>query len=321
MDTNRLFLVLPVLISFGISAVLGPLIIPVLRRLKMGQTERTEGVQSHLKKAGTPTMGGIIFLISITVTSLIFAWKFPHVVPVLLLTVGFGIIGFIDDYLKVVLKRSDGLFPRQKFALQVVVTAVFLLYLHFFTKVSLEIRLPFTGGKMWNISWISVPLLFFAVLGTVNAVNFTDGLDGLASSVTIVVALYFALVSLLLKSGTAPAPAAVIGALMGFLLYNAYPAKVFMGDTGSLALGGFVAGMAYILHMPLYILIVGIIYLIEILSVMIQVTYFKATHGKRIFRMTPIHHHFEKCNWSETRIVAVFTVITALASLVGLLAL
>ena len=320
MDTNRLFLVLPVLISFGISAVLGPLIIPVLRRLKMGQTERTEGVQSHLKKAGTPTMGGIIFLISITVTSLIFAWKFPHVVPVLLLTVGFGIIGFIDDYLKVVLKRSDGLFPRQKFALQVVVTAVFLLYLHFFTKVSLEIRLPFTGGKMWNISWVSVPLLFFAVIGTVNGVNFTDGLDGLAGTVTTVVAGFFTVASLLLGTGIEPVTCAVLGGLMGFLLYNVYPAKVFMGDTGSLALGGFVAGAAYMLNMPLYILIVGLIYLVEVLSVILQVSYFKATHGKRIFKMAPIHHHFELCGWSETRIVAVFTIVTVILCMIGFVA-
>ena len=174
---------------------------------------------------------------------------------------------------------------------------------------------------MANIGFLAVPLLYFAVLGTVNAVNFTDGLDGLASSVTIVVALYFTVVSMLVNSGTCTVSAAVAGALMGFLLYNAYPAKVFMGDTGSLALGGFVAGMAYVLHMPLYILIVGIIYLAEILSVMIQVSYFKITHGKRIFKMTPIHHHFEKSGWSETRIVAVFTIITALACLIGLAAL
>ena len=321
MSVNKLSIVLPVLISFGITAILGPILIPVLRRMKMGQTERTDGVQSHLKKAGTPTMGGILFLIAVTVTSIVFAWKYPNVIPVLLLTVGFGIIGFIDDYLKVVLRRSDGLFPKQKFALQVVVTAIFLLYLHFFTNVSLELRIPFTGGRMASISWAAYPLMFFAVIGTVNGVNFTDGLDGLAGSVTTAVAAFFTVASILLGSGIEPVTCAVAGGLMGFLLYNVYPAKVFMGDTGSLALGGFVAGAAYMMNMPLYILIIGLIYLIEVLSVIMQVSYFKATHGKRIFKMAPIHHHFELCGWSETRVVAVFTIITVLLGLIGLLAI
>lgn len=307
--------------AFAISAVLGPFVIPVLKNLKMSQTERTYGIQSHLKKAGTPTMGGIMILAAFTVTGVIFLFRYPKTGPVLFLTLAFGLIGFIDDFLKVVRHNSDGLIAWQKLLLEIAVTAVFAFYVTRFPDISLELMIPFSGGRMVSIGFLALPLLFFAVLGTVNAVNFTDGLDGLASSVTIVVALYFTVVSMLLKAGTAPISAAVVGALMGFLLYNAFPAKVFMGDTGSLALGGFVAGMAYVLHMPLYILIVGIIYLIEILSVMIQVTYFKATHGKRIFKMTPIHHHFEKCNWSETRIVAVFTVITALACLLGLIAL
>ena len=321
MDVNKLILVLPVLISFGISAGLGPVVIPILRRLKMKQTERTDGVQSHLEKAGTPTMGGILFLVSITVTSLAFAWKYPKVIPVLVLTAGFGIIGFLDDYLKVVLKRSDGLFPRQKFALQVVVTAVFLLYLHFFTDVTLELRVPFTGGHMVSISWAAYPLMFFAVIGTVNGVNFTDGIDGLAGSVTTAVAAFFTVASILLGSGIEPVTCAVAGGLMGFLLYNVYPAKTFMGDTGSLALGGFVAGAAYMMNMPLYILIVGLVYLVEVLSVILQVSYFKATHGKRIFKMAPIHHHFELCGWSETRVVGVFTIITILLGLIGLAAI
>lgn len=318
--------ILPVLIAFAISACLGPVIIPVLTRMKMDQTERELGVQSHLKKAGTPTMGGIMILISITVTSLLFVWKSPKIGPVLFLTVAFGLIGFLDDYLKVVKKRSDGLYPKQKFALQVVVTAVFCAFLVNVPGMSLALRLPFTGGKMADIGFLAYPLLFFAVIGTVNGVNFTDGLDGLASSVTCVVAFYFLMASELLLAHVSPIAAAVLGALMGFLLYNAFPAKVFMGDTGSLALGGFVAGMAYMLQMPLYILIVGLIYLIEVVSVMLQVTYFKYTkkktgQGKRLFRMAPIHHHFELMGWSETRVVAVFTVITALLCLAGLLAL
>ena len=313
--------VIPVLISFAISVVLGPVIIPFLRRLKMGQTERTEGVQSHLKKAGTPTMGGVIFLIATAITALFYVGDYPKIIPVLFLTLGFGIIGFLDDYLKVVLKRSDGLLPWQKFLLQVVLTAIFVFYIVKYTDISLTMRIPFWSGHFLNLGWLAVPVLFFAVIGTVNGVNFTDGLDGLASSVTLIVAVFFTVVSIGMKSGTEPITGAVVGGLMGFLLFNVYRAKVFMGDTGSLALGGFVAGTAYVMQMPLFILIVGLIYLIEVLSVIIQVTYFKATHGKRIFKMAPIHHHFELCGWSETRVVAVFSVITAVMCMVALLAL
>lgn len=312
--------IMPALIAFAISAALGPVLIPVLKNLHMSQTERTYGMETHLKKAGTPTMGGVMILIAITVSSLIFLPRFHRIGPVLFLTLAFGLIGFFDDYLKVVKHNSDGLLAWQKLLLEAVVTAVFCIYMVLGTGTSLELRVPFTGN-MADIGFWAFPLLFIAVLGTVNAVNFTDGLDGLASSVTIVVALFFIAASLTIGGGEEPVASAVIGALMGFLLYNAYPAKVFMGDTGSLALGGFVAGMAYILQMPLFILIVGIIYVIEILSVMLQVSYFKITHGKRIFKMTPIHHHFEKSGWSETKIVATFTVITAVAAMIGLLAL
>jgi len=313
--------VIPVLISFAISVILGPIIIPFLRKLKMGQTERVEGVQSHLKKAGTPTMGGVIFLIATVITSLFYVRDYPKVIPVLFLTLGFGIIGFLDDYLKVVLRRSDGLLPWQKFSLQVVVTAVFTYYLVNYTDVNLAMRIPFWSDHYLNLGWLAVPVLFFAVIGTVNGVNFTDGLDGLASSVTLIVAVFFSVVSIGTKSGIEPITCAVVGGLMGFLLFNVYPAKVFMGDTGSLALGGFVAGVAYAMQMPLFIILVGLIYLIEVLSVMIQVSYFKATHGKRIFKMAPIHHHFELCGWSETRVVAVFSVVTAIMCLIALLAL
>lgn len=313
--------VIPVLISFAISLVLGPIVIPFLRRLKMGQTERELGVQSHLKKNGTPTMGGVIFLIATTVTSLFYIRDYPMIIPVLFLTLGFGLIGFLDDYLKVVMKRSDGLFPKQKFALQIVITAVFAYYLIHVTHTPLTLLIPFSGGRYWNIGWLAIPLLFIAVIGTVNGVNFTDGLDGLASSVTVLVATFFTVVAVGTKSGIEPVTCAVVGALMGFLLFNVYPASVFMGDTGSLALGGFVASTAYMLQMPIFIIIVGMIYLIEVASVMIQVTYFKKTGGKRIFKMAPIHHHFELCGWSETRIVAVFSIITAILCLIALLAL
>ena len=314
-------IVIPVLISFAISLILGPIIIPFLRKLKMGQTERVEGVQSHLKKAGTPTMGGIIFLLAAVITSVFYVKDYPSVIPVLFLTLGFGIIGFLDDYLKVVLRRSDGLLAWQKFLLQIVVTGIFAYYLVNYTSVDLAMRIPFWTDHYLDLGWLAIPVMFFVVIGTVNGVNFTDGLDGLASSVTLIVAVFFTVVSIGIKSGIEPVTCAVIGGLMGFLLFNVYPAKVFMGDTGSLALGGFVAGAAYMLQMPLFILLVGLIYLVEVLSVMIQVSYFKATHGKRIFKMAPIHHHFELCGWSETRIVAVFSVITAVMCLIALLAL
>lgn len=318
---NYYIIVIPVLISFVLSVLMGPVVIPFLRRLKMGQTERVEGVQSHLKKAGTPTMGGVMILISVLVTSLFYVKDYPKIIPVLFVTVGFGLIGFLDDYLKVVMKRSDGLFPMQKMALQIVVTAVFAFYLVKFTDVSLTMLIPFSGGKYLDIGWLAILLLFIAVIGTVNGVNFTDGLDGLASSVTVLVATFFTVIAVGTKSGLEPVTCAVVGALLGFLLFNVYPAKVFMGDTGSLALGGFVASTAYMLRMPIFILIVGMIYFVEVLSVMIQVTYFKKTGGKRFFKMAPIHHHFELCGWSETRVVAVFSIITAILCLIALLAL
>ena len=298
--------VIPVLISFALSVIMGPFVIPFLRRLKMGQTERVDGVQSHLKKAGTPTMGGVMILGSVVITSLFYVKDYPKIIPVLFLTVGFGLIGFLDDYLKVVMKRSDGLFPKQKMALQIVLTAIFAYYVVRIAKIPLTMLIPFSGGKYLDIGWLAVPLLFIAVIGTVNGTNFTDGLDGLASSVTVLVATFFTVVAVGTKSGIEPITCAVVGALLGFLLFNVYPASVFMGDTGSLALGGFVAGAAYMMQMPLFIIIVGLIYLVEVASVIIQVTYFKKTGGKRIFKMAPIHHHFELCGWSETRVVAVF---------------
>ena len=312
---------IPVMIAFFISVALGPVIIPFLRKLKFGQTVREEGPQSHLKKNGTPTMGGIIFLISVILTSCLFVKDYPRIIPVLFVTVGFGVIGFLDDYIKVVLKRSEGLTPSQKMFGQFLVTGVFAIYMYKFSGISMEMLIPFFPGKTLDLGFLTIPVMFLAIIGTVNGVNFTDGLDGLATSVTIMVAIFFGVVALGMNSGVWPIACAVIGALLGFLLFNVYPASVFMGDTGSLALGGFVAAMAYMLQMPMFILIVGLIYWIEILSVIIQVGYFKISHGKRIFRMAPIHHHFELGGWSETRVVAVFTIVTAMLCLLGLMAL
>ena len=313
--------VFPVLISFAISALLGPVVIPYLRRLKVGQTTRDDGPQSHLKKNGTPTMGGIMILLAVVVTSLVYMKDYPKILPILFLTLGFGIIGFIDDYIKVVLKRSMGLRAWQKMALQIVVTGLFVYYLVTFHPEMLLMKIPFMSGKLLDLGILSIPAVFVVVIGTVNGTNFTDGLDGLASSVTVMVATFFSVVAIGTGSGIEPITCAVVGALLGFLLFNVHPASVFMGDTGSLALGGFVAGAAYMLQMPIFIVIVGAIYLIEVLSVMMQVSYFKLTKGKRIFKMAPIHHHFELCGWSETRVVAVFSIVTALMCLVALVAM
>ena len=267
-------IVIPVIIAFAISALLGPVVIPFLRKLKVGQTERKE-LESHLKKNGTPTMGGIMILASIIITSLFYVKDYPKIIPILFMTVGFGVIGFLDDYLKVVLRRSDGLLAWQKMILQIIVTGVFAVYMVKYSGVALTMLIPFSGGKYLDLGWLAIPVLFFAVVGTVNGTNFTDGLDGLASSVTIMVATFFSVVAIGTNAGIAPITCAVVGALLGFLLFNVYPASVFMGDTGSLALGGFVVSTAYMMQMPLFILIVGLIYLVEVLSVIIQVTYLR----------------------------------------------
>ena len=313
--------VIPVIISFAISVVLGPVVIPFLRRLKVGQTVRDEGPKSHLKKSGTPTMGGIIILVSVVVTSMLYVRDYPRMIPILFLTLGFGLIGFLDDYIKVVLKRSMGLRAWQKMLLQIVVTGVFAYYMVKYTDVPLAMKIPFWSGHYLDLGIFTIPAMFFIVIATVNGTNFTDGLDGLASSVTVMVATFFSVVAIGTQSGIEPVTCAVVGALLGFLLFNVYPASVFMGDTGSLALGGFVAATAYMMQMPLFILIVGFIYALEVLSVVLQVSYFKITGGKRIFKMAPIHHHFELCGWSETRVVAVFSIATAILCLIAFMAL
>ena len=311
--------ILAVLISFGISSLLGPVVIPWLKRLKIGQTVREDGPAAHLKKNGTPTMGGVLILLGVSVTTLIFLKDYPGTAPILFLTVGFGLIGFLDDYIKVLCRRSMGLTPLQKLTGQIGVTALFAWYLLHYTDVSLAMRVPFFPDRYLDFGVWNLPILFFIVLGTVNGVNFTDGLDGLAGSVTLMVTVFFTAVAIGERSGIEPVTCAVAGALLGFLLFNVYPAAVFMGDTGSLALGGFVAACGYLLQMPLYIDLVGAVYLAEVLSVILQVAYFKASGGRRLFKMAPLHHHFELCGWSETRIAAVFTIITALMCLVGLL--
>ena len=315
------FLVLlPVVIAFASSVCLCPIMIPFLKKLKFGQFVRDDGPESHLKKSGTPTMGGLIILCSIVITSLLYMKTNPQILPVLFVTLGFGLVGFLDDYIKVVMKRSMGLHAWQKMIGQFIIVAVFAYYLANYTDLGTSVLIPFTGGMEWNMGFWFYPFLFVVLLGTVNGTNFTDGLDGLLSSITVLTATFFTVVAIGTASGLEPITCAAVGSLLGFLVYNVYPAKVFMGDTGSLALGGLIGATAVLLKMPIYIVIVGCVYLVEVLSVIIQVTYFKKT-GKRVFKMAPIHHHFELSGWPETKVVAIFSIITAILCLIGLMAL
>ena len=311
--------IIPIIISFAVSVILGPLVIPFLRRLKVGQTVRDDGPKSHLSKSGTPTMGGILILVGIVVASVFYIKDYPKIIPILFLTLGFGLVGFLDDYIKVVLKRSMGLRAWQKMGLQIVITGIFIFYIYQYTDISLAMKVPFMPDTYIDMGWFNILFMFIVILGTDTGANFTDGLDGLASSVTLMIAMFFTVVAMGTQSGIEPITCAVVGALLGFLLFNVHPASVFMGDTGSLALGGFVAATAYVLQMALFLVIVACIYVAEVLSVILQVGYFKITKGKRLFKMAPIHHHFELCGWKETKIVAVFTIITAIACLIALM--
>ena len=310
---------IPALAAFFVTLILGPGLIKILHRLKFGQFIREEGPESHLKKSGTPTMGGILFLIGILVGSVFYISDYPKIVPVLFVTLGFGLIGFLDDYIKVVMKRNLGLTPAQKMLGQIFITAVFAFYMVNYSGLGTEVIIPFTGGTMIDLGILYVPILFFVVLGTVNGANFTDGLDGLASSVTTLIAVFFTVIAVAARTDVHPVACAVIGALLGFLCFNTHPAKVFMGDTGSLALGGFVVSTAYMLQIPFFLPIVAFIYFVEVLSVIIQVAYYKRTK-KRIFKMAPIHHHFELSGWPETKVVSIFSIVTAVLCLIGMLA-
>lgn len=311
--------VLPILSAFLLSALLGKLLIPLLKKVKVRQTVREDGPSTHLCKSGTPTMGGIIILLSILLSTLPFLGRFTDVTPVLCVTFGFGLIGFLDDFIKVVLQRSKGLSAFQKFLLQFLLTAGFWYYLYEVRGMDFLMRIPFSDGKSLSLGVFTIPVFFFIVIGTVNGVNLTDGLDGLAASVTLMVAMLWLIISVFWHEGLFPVTGAVAGALLGFLLFNVHPASVFMGDTGSLALGGFVAACAYLMDLPLLLPLIGIVYVIEVLSVIAQVVYFKVSGGKRLLKMAPLHHHFELCGWEETRIVALFTIMTAVMCIATLL--
>ena len=306
------------IIAFIACVVLGAFVIPKLHNF--GQNVRDDGPKSHLKKQGTPSMGGIFMIGAFAIATLFFVKDNPDAIVVLLITVGYGLVGFLDDYIKVVKKRSLGLRAWQKVVFQLIVTILFAIYLLKMNDFGTEIYVPFTKGFYINLGWLYVPFLFFVMVGTVNSVNLTDGLDGLASGVTVLVATYFVFIAYAVNKGLIPVCGAAIGALLGFLVFNSYPAKVVMGDTGSLALGGFVASVAILTKMPIMLVIVGFVYVCESLSVMIQVGYFKLTGGKRIFKMAPIHHHFELSGLQGIKVVELFTIATAVLCLLGFVA-
>ena len=307
------------ILSFAVTALLGwQVILPTLRRMKAGQAIREVGPKWHASKAGTPTMGGLMFIIGTAVSILAMGWSgmlagdLTHIYVFLFAAV-FGVIGMIDDFQKLRHHANEGLTAPQKFLLQLAAAILFLMLMRYEGQLTPDVYVPFFNVS-FSLSWpMYMVFAAFVIVGTVNAVNITDGLDGLSTSVSIPVALFF--VSAATWWGYTQLgifAAALLGGLLAFLLFNAHPAKVFMGDTGSLFLGGAVAGMAFAFDMPLILLLVGVIYIVETLSDILQIGYFKLTHGKRIFKMAPIHHHFEMCGWSEIKIVTVFTAISTI---------
>lgn len=315
------------LVAFGVALLLGIIILPILRKLKVSQQERAEGPKSHLNKKGTPTMGGIISIIAITLLSLgvmLIYYKNKQVdvikgiIPLLFATLGFGIVGFIDDLKKMILKNTEGLKPSYKMLGLLVIAVCFVLYLLNVLNIGTDIYIPIVKTFVNIPVWIYIPFAIIVMLATTNAVNLTDGIDGLATSVTTIIIACLTVIGVIFNIREVIIFGTIVcGCNLAFLIFNLHPAKVFMGDTGSLMLGGVIAGMALVLKMPLLLILIALIPVIETLSVMIQVTYYKKT-GKRIFKMTPIHHHFELSGWSENKIVTVFSLLTLVLCVVGL---
>ena len=315
------------LVSFVVAVVLGLIILPILKKLKISQEERSEGPKSHLSKKGTPTMGGIISIVAIILltvaTGLLYAKNgeievVKRLIPLLFAAVGFGIVGFIDDFKKMVLKNTEGLKPSYKMLGLLIIAVCFVIYILNVLNIGSEIYIPIIKTYVNIPVWIYIPFAILVMLATTNAVNLTDGIDGLATSVTTIIIACLSVIGVIFNVREVIIFGSIVcGCNLAFLLFNLHPAKVFMGDTGSLMLGGVIAGMALMLKMPLLLILIALIPVIETLSVMIQVTYFKKT-GKRVFKMTPIHHHFELSGWSENKVVTVFSLITLVLCIVGL---
>ena len=315
------------LLSFVITIITSLAIIPILKKLKVGQMERTEGPQSHLGKQGTPTMGGIIMILVITVLTGFLCYDYikdnqssvaKNLIPIAAVSIGFGLVGFIDDFKKLVLKNTEGLKPLYKMIGLLIFSVAFVLYITKVLNIGTETYIPFIKTYFTLPVWLYIPFAILVLLGTSNAVNLTDGIDGLATSVTALILTCLTVIGIIFNIKEIVVFGSItIGTCLGFLLFNLNPAKIFMGDTGSLMLGGAVAGMALYLKMPLLLLIIALVPVIETLSVMIQVRYFKKT-GNRIFKMTPIHHHFELSGWKENKVVVVFSLITLISCFIGL---
>ena len=315
-----------VLLSFAISIILGLIIIPILKKLKVGQIERDDGPKSHLKKQGTPTMGGVIIALTIFIVCMGLYVKYSvseanvakNILPLLFVTIGFGLVGFGDDFKKLVLKNTKGLKPIYKMLGLLIIAVAYTLFLTNVLKIGTATYIPFLKIYINMPIWLYIPFAIFVLLGTTNAVNLTDGIDGLATTVTTIILAFFTTVGIILGvKEIVLVGATLVGACLGFLLFNLHPAKVFMGDTGSLLLGGAIAGIALYLKMPIILVIVALVPVIETISVMLQVTYYKKT-GKRIFKMAPIHHHFELSGWSENKVVSVFSIITLILCVIGI---
>lgn len=316
-----------ILLAFVVSVLAAIVIIPILRRLKVGQIERTDGPQSHLKKQGTPTMGGIIMALTILlVTAYLFVMYhggsekgvLERLLPLAFVTVGFGVVGFVDDFKKLVLKNTKGLKPLYKIIGLLIIAVAFVLYLIKVLSIGTQTYIPIIKQYIDLPIWIYIPFAIFVLIGTTNAVNLTDGIDGLSTSVTTIITAALTVISIKLGLGEVTYLGCIlVGSCLGFLIFNLHPAKVFMGDTGSLLLGGAIAGMALYMKMPLILIILALIPIIETFSVMIQVAYFKKT-GNRIFKMAPIHHHFELSGWKENKIVSVFSIITLILSVISI---
>ena len=317
------------LLSFATSVIISMIIIPMLRKLRVGQSEREDGPETHLKKSGTPTMGGIILIVSTLCLSAFLYFDYSadepeiatRLLPMIFVTIGFGIVGFIDDLKKVVFHNTDGLSPKAKMGGLLIIAIVYVCLLVFAFKNGTDIYIPFIDKYIVLPTWLYIPFAVLVILATTNAVNLTDGIDGLSPSVTTIILTCLTVISIIWKvKETTIFGCIVIGSILGFLLFNLHPAHIFMGDTGSLLLGGAIAGIALYLKLPLLLIIIAIVPVMETLSVIIQVVYYKKTK-KRFFKMAPIHHHFELCGWNEDKIVSVFSVITLIASIVGILAI
>lgn len=314
--------------TFIISIVIALITIPILKKLKVGQIERQEGPRSHLSKQGTPTMGGVIILLSIIISAIITFIYYSNketqiinnIMPLLIIAIGTGLIGFIDDFKKLILKDTKGLKPSYKMLGLLIISVIYIIYIINFANVNTEIVIPFIKQSITLPMWVYIPFAIFIILATTNAVNLTDGVDGLGGSIAVIIIATLTVIGAIFGIQEISILGSIVcGAVLGFLIFNMHPAKVFMGDTGSLMLGGIIAAMAIYLKIPLILIVIALIPILETLSVMIQVAYYKKT-GKRIFKMAPLHHHFELSGWSENKVVSIFSIVTTILCVIGIYA-